>query len=111
MPPRGRSSGPATINEAMLGTLTKTALTQGELLQHYMVENAKKDTRIAELEAALFDLVHLERIQAPDMGGKRRAYAFMQNGEVLADCLDRARALLPYDMQPTNPHHGGKIPS
>lgn len=65
--------------------------------------------RIAELEQALFDLVHLERTQTPDMSGKRRTYAMMQNGRVLADCLDRARELLPYDMRPTDPHHGGKI--
>lgn len=50
--------------------------------------------RIADLEAALFDLVHLERTQTPDMSGRRRTYAMMQNGKVLADCLDRARALL-----------------
>ena len=50
--------------------------------------------RIAELEAALRDLAMLERSQAPDMGGKRRTYAFMQNGKVLAECLDRARAVL-----------------
>lgn len=50
--------------------------------------------RIAELEAALRDLVALERTAPPDMGSKRRTYAFMQNGKVLADCLDRARELL-----------------
>lgn len=64
--------------------------------------------RIADLEQALFDLVNMERTVAPDMGGKRRTFAYMRNGKVLADCLDRARALLPYDMQQTNPHHGGK---
>lgn len=65
--------------------------------------------RIAELEMALFDLVNMERTQTPDMSGKRRTYAYMRNGAVLADCLDRARALLPYDMAPTDPVHGGKI--
>lgn len=50
--------------------------------------------RIAELEEALRDLVGLERTAPPDMGSKRRTYAFMQNGKVLADCLDRAREVL-----------------
>lgn len=65
--------------------------------------------RIADLEMALFDLVNMERTVTPDMGGKRRTFAYMRNGNVLAECLDRARALLPYDMQSTDPHHGGKI--
>lgn len=50
--------------------------------------------RIAALEDALRDLVRLERTQTPDMSGKRRTYAMMQNGKVLADCLDAARDLL-----------------
>lgn len=50
--------------------------------------------RIAELEQALRDLVMLERTFTPDMSGKRRKWAHMQNGTVLAECLDRARALL-----------------
>ena len=50
--------------------------------------------RIAELESALRDLVMLERVVAPDMSGKRRTYAHMQNGKILADCLDAARELL-----------------
>lgn len=65
--------------------------------------------RIVALEMALFDLVNMERTVTPDMSGKRRTFAYMRNGKVLADCLDRARALLPYDMQSTDPHHGGKI--
>lgn len=50
--------------------------------------------RIAALEDALRDPVRLERTQTPDMSGKRRTYAMMQNGKVLADCLDAARDLL-----------------
>ena len=50
--------------------------------------------RIKELEEALRDLAMLERVQTPDMSGKRRTYAFMQNGKVLAECLDKARELL-----------------
>ena len=50
--------------------------------------------RVVELETALRDLVMLERTQAPDMGGKRRRWAFMQTGQVLAECLDHARELL-----------------
>lgn len=50
--------------------------------------------RISELERALRDLVMLERTQTPDMSGKRRTYAMMQNGKVLAECLDNARRLL-----------------
>ncbi len=65
--------------------------------------------RIAELETALFDLVHLERTATPYMNGKRRTFAYMRNGTVLAQCLDRAIALLPHDMRPTDPHHGGKV--
>lgn len=68
----------------------------------------------------------LERTQAPDMGGKKRTYAMMQNGAMLAEALDRARDLLGIpigEMVPppqvgvavdpmgteTDPHHGGKI--
>lgn len=50
--------------------------------------------RIKQLEDALRDLVMLERVVAPDMGGKRRIWAWMQNGTVLAECLDKARELL-----------------
>ena len=50
--------------------------------------------QVASLKSALFDLVHMERIFTPDMSGKRREYAMMQNGKVLAECLDRARTLL-----------------
>lgn len=50
--------------------------------------------RVAKLASALRNLVMLERTKTPDMGGKRRRYAFMQNGTVLADCLDEARHLL-----------------
>ncbi len=50
--------------------------------------------RIKELEDALRDLAVLERCPAPDMGSKRRTWAHMQNGKVLAECLDRARELL-----------------
>ena len=50
--------------------------------------------RIAELEAALRDLVMLERITTPDMSGKRRTWAHMQNGTILADALDKARDVL-----------------
>lgn len=70
--------------------------------------------RAAELEIALYDLVMLERTQTPDMSGKRRKFACMRNGDVLADCLDRARALIgmgTYDSNATDPHHGGKIPN
>lgn len=61
------------------------------------------------MRTAIFDLVNMERTQTPDMSGKRRTYAYMRNGAVLAECLDRARALLPYDMQETDPRHGGKV--
>lgn len=70
--------------------------------------------RVEQLEMALYDLVHLERTQTPDMSGKRRKFAYMRNGEVLADCLDNARKLLGmdgYDSNATDPHHGGKIMS
>jgi len=50
--------------------------------------------RIAELEAALRDLVMLERTFTPDMSGERRTYAMMQNGKVLADALDAGRRVL-----------------
>ena len=50
--------------------------------------------RIKELEDALRDLAMLERTQTPGMSGKRRTYAYMQNGTVLAECLDKARELL-----------------
>ena len=52
------------------------------------------EARVAVLEKALGDLVMLERVTAPDMSGKRRTYAHMQNGKVLADCLDAAREVL-----------------
>lgn len=51
-------------------------------------ENAKG------LVEALTDLVGLERTAAPDVSGKRRKFAYMRNGELLADCLDRARTAL-----------------
>jgi hypothetical protein len=57
--------------------------------------------RIAELETALFDLVGMERTITPDMGGKRRTFAYMRNGQVLADCLDRARALIAHRLGET----------
>ena len=69
-------------------------------------------TRVEQLEMALFDLVHMERTQTPDMSGKRRKFAHMQNGAVLAECLDNARKLLgldTYDNNARDPHHGGKI--
>ena len=50
--------------------------------------------RIAELEAALRDLVGLERTFEPCLGAPRRSFAVMQNGRVLAECLDRAREVL-----------------
>lgn len=54
--------------------------------------------QVAKLREALFDLVHMERTVTPDMAagrsGKRRKFAYMQNGTTLAVCLDRARALL-----------------
>lgn len=53
-------------------------------------------TRIADLEEALFDLVGMERTIQPDMSGKRRTYAYMRNGQTLADCLDRARLLIAH---------------
>jgi hypothetical protein len=55
---------------------------------------AALEERVVELQAALRDLVMLERVQAPDMGSKPRTYAFMQNGKVLADALDAARDVL-----------------
>lgn len=50
--------------------------------------------RICELQVALRDLVLLERVQSPDMSGRRRTHASMQSGTELADALDRARNLL-----------------
>lgn len=64
---------------------------------------------IDRMRTAIFDLVNMERTVTPDMGGKKRTFAYMRNGKVLAECLDRARSLLPYDMQPTDPRHGGKV--
>jgi hypothetical protein len=61
-----------------------------ELMQE--AHEARK--RIAELDAALCDLVMLERITTPDMSGKRRTWAHMQNGTILADALDKARDVL-----------------
>lgn len=66
---------------------------------------------IERLRFAIYDLVNMERTQTPDMSGKRRTFAYMRNGTVLADCIDRARALLPYDMAETDPTHGGKVSS
>lgn len=80
-----------------------------ETVDSYVREIERLRARAADLEQALFDLVNMERTVAPDMGGKRRTFAYMRNGKVLAECLDRARALLPYDMQSTDPRHGGKI--
>ena len=50
--------------------------------------------RVVELQSALRDLVMLEQVQTPDMSGRPRTYAHMQNGKVLAECLDRARDVL-----------------
>jgi hypothetical protein len=55
---------------------------------------SRADSPIQDLRAVLRDLVMLERVVTPDMSGKRRAYAHMQNGSVLAETLDRARAVL-----------------
>ena len=49
--------------------------------------------RIKELEDALRDLAGLEKTFTPK-GEKRRSFAVMQNGKVLAECLDKARELL-----------------
>lgn len=98
MPERGGSSGAPPMPAE---TLMQTANAALEL-------NAVLLARVAALEVAVYDLVNMERVQTPDMSGKRRTYAYMRNGAVLADCLDRARALLPYDMAPTDPVHGGK---
>lgn len=62
-----------------------------------------------ELKCALFDVLSMERTVTPDMGGKRRTFAYMRNGQVLADCIDRGWELLGYDWSPTDPAHGGKI--
>lgn len=55
---------------------------------------AQLSNRICELESSLRDLVILERTQTPDVSGKKRRYAFMQNGIILAECLDTARVVL-----------------
>jgi hypothetical protein len=55
---------------------------------------AELSNRICELQGALRDLVLLERTHTLDISGKRRTYAMMQNGKVLADRLDAARELL-----------------
>lgn len=65
---------------------------------------------VFDLKVALFDVISLERTQTPDMSSKRRRWAYMQNGQVLAECIDRAWKLLGYDWRPTDPAHGGKKP-
>ena len=102
-------TSPPLADEAIqhaLGALSRNA----EAIMHAAKNKIEKQAeRNASLEVAIFDLVNMERTQTPDMSGKRRTFAYMRNGTVLADCLDRARALLPYDMQQTDPHHGGKV--
>lgn len=71
---------------------------------------AALEQQVSDLKVALFDVISMERTQAPDMSGKRRRYAYMRNGDVLAQCIDRAWDLLGYDWRPTDPTHGGKIP-
>lgn len=61
--------------------------------------------RVEALEFALWELVSLERTQTSNMSGKRRAYAMMQNGKVLAEAIDRARDLLGYGYVPKDPMH------
>lgn len=62
-----------------------------DLIAEARAEEREKAKGLVE---ALTDLVGLERTVAPDMGGKRRKFAYMRNGELLADCLDRARTTL-----------------
>jgi hypothetical protein len=71
---------------------------------------AALEQQIFNLKVALFDVISLERKQTPDMSGKRRRWAYMQNGLVLAECVDRAWDLLGYDWRPKDPAHGGKVP-
>lgn len=67
----------------------------GKLTPDMMADRIRQlEARTEALEFALFDLVHLERTITPDMSGKKRKFAYMQNGFVLAECLDRARELL-----------------
>lgn len=49
---------------------------------------------ICALQAALRDLVLLERHPAPPWERKPGRHAMMQNGPVLAEALDKAHALL-----------------
>ena len=50
--------------------------------------------RIEQLETVLRDFVDLERMQTPDMSGKRREFAYIRPGASLAATLDAARELL-----------------
>lgn len=68
------------------------------------------ERQVFDLKVALFDVISLERTITPDMSGKRRKFAYMRNGPLLAECIDRAWALLGHDWRPTDPAHGGKIP-
>lgn len=55
---------------------------------------ASQEALLREAVEHIRNLTSLERIVAPDMGGKRRTYAMMQSGPGLADTLDAARAFL-----------------
>jgi hypothetical protein len=49
---------------------------------------------LERMHKALERLVGLERVEAPDMSGKRREFAYMHYGRDLADALDDARRAL-----------------
>jgi non-homologous end joining protein Ku len=56
--------------------------------------SATRADHICDLQAALRELVLLERHPAPPWERKAGRYAMMQSGPVLAEALDRAHALL-----------------
>lgn len=84
-------------DEMMRAQDARLATRLSELSKAIAAKNERErvlEDRVCELQSALRDLVMLERVQAPDMGSKPRTYAFMQNGKVLAEVLDRARTVL-----------------
>lgn len=51
--------------------------------------------RIAALERVVADFLALERVQTPEMSGKRRTFGYIRPGPSLAAVLDAARILVP----------------
>lgn len=85
-------------------TFIAKAILSSPIISSLIAEaRAEEREKAKGLVGALTDLVGLERTVAPDMGGKRRKFAYMRNGELLAECLDRARAALS-EYQEGAPH-------